>query len=271
MKTTLFLRDFTVLDYAYLDPRVGLQGESLYVSATLEGELDAQGFILDFGPAKKLLKKLVDERLDHKLLVPRSRCDDFEYLAPAEAIQRIDSDHVSREALEAFLEEAALARLPRVSCVRFHLREDTRFLGEANFRYTHGLRLHEGNCQRLFHGHRNPVEVWVDGMRAPQWEGWLAREWDNAHFASLCTVKSGDLPMGARQPKNPGQIEIAYRSPQGDFSAVLPASRVVLLEAEPSIENIARLGHELLAREGLAGHRVVVFEGLNKGAATSPR
>jgi 6-pyruvoyl-tetrahydropterin synthase len=274
LENTLFLRDFSVLDYAYFDPRLGLQGESLYVSAALEGELDAQGFIFDFGPAKKLLKKIVDERLDHKFLVPKSLSslsapgENFEYEAPLEAIERIDSDSVNREALEAFLEQEARAVMPpNVRRVRFHLREDPRFLVEANFRYTHGLRLHEGNCQRLFHGHRNPVEVWLDGQRAPQWEGWLAREWEGAHFVHQETLRGGDFQLGRRQKKNPAQVEIYYRSPQGEFRAKMPASRIIVLATEPSIENIARLGYQLLEQEGLMGHTVVAYEGLNKGSS----
>lgn len=277
--TSLFLRDFSVLDYAFLDPRVGLQGESLFVSAALEGELDAKGFILDFGPAKKILKRLVDERLDHRLITPRSATgssfewesengEKYSYASPAEAVQNLDSNRVTREALEGFLEQEAKALLPaNVKRVRFHLREEPRFVVEANFRYTHGLRLHEGNCQRLFHGHRNPVEVWVDRQRAPLWEGWLAREWHDVHFAHKETILSGDFQLGRRQPKNPGRAVIAYRSPQGEFRAELPAARVVALETEPSIENIAKLGHELLAAEGLVGHTVVAYEGLNKGAS----
>src|SRR5690606_26003543 len=100
--------------YAALDPQQGLCGESLYVSAALSGELDRQGFIFDFGPAKKLLKQLVDEKLDHKLLVPGSiQTSAFQskngeiwgYEAPLEAIARVPE--LNRQALENFLEEAA--------------------------------------------------------------------------------------------------------------------------------------------------------------------
>lgn len=278
-ETTLFLRDFTVLDYAFLDRFNGLRGESLHVSAALEGELDSQGFLLDFGPAKKLLKRVVDECLDHKLLVPArmegssfryasENGEEWEYEAPEEAVERIPSEFVTTDVLEKVLEAEALRLLPKnVRRIRFQLREETRFLTDANFRYTHGLRLHEGNCQRLFHGHRNPVEVWIDGARVREWENWLAREWSDAHFAHRATVSGGDLVLGERRPHARGFAEISYTSPQGFFRAWIPAARLIVLETEPSIENIARLGYERLEKEGLVGHTVVAYEGLNKGAS----
>jgi hypothetical protein len=162
--------------------------------------------------------------------------------------------------------------LPKnVASIRFTLRADERFLTDANFRYTHGLRFHDGNCQRLLHGHRNPIEVWQDSQRLPEWEAKLAEEWSDAHFVAAPTLRNRDaldLPMGMRQRQLPGKAEIQYSAPQGAFAASLPASRIVLLDCEPSIENIARTGHEFLTRAGLKGAFTVrAYEGLNKGAS----
>jgi 6-pyruvoyl-tetrahydropterin synthase len=283
---TLFLRDFTVLDCALLDPELGLLGESLHVSAELSGELDEKGFIFDFGPAKKTLKRVVDDVMDHRLVVPSAAAairrtsarleygDGLVYEAPAEALTLIEGSEISLEALSDYLAAACLKELPaNVTFVKIELRPEARFETEANFRYTHGLRLHDGNCQRLFHGHRNPVEVWVDGRRNLRQEHWLAREWENVHFAHLETVANLDeldLPLGRRLKDHPGTAEIEYAAPQGRFWGRLPASRVVLMETEPSIENIARLGCELVRSQGVTGAlRVVAYEGLNKGASYS--
>ena len=281
---TLFLRDFTVLDCALLDPEKGLLGESLHVAAELEGGLDEKGFIFDFGPAKKTLKTVVDDLMDHRLVVPSSCArltqtatrlsygDDLHYECPAEALVQIEGEALTLPALEAYLAAQALARLPKnVKAVRIHLRHEPRFETEANFRYTHGLRLHDGNCQRLFHGHRNPVEVWINGQRNFRREHWLAGEWQNVHFAHVETVRNLDeldLPLGRRLKDHPGVAELEYTSPQGRFWGRIPAGRLVLMETEPSIENIARLGYELL-REQVKEEslRVVAYEGLNKGAA----
>jgi 6-pyruvoyl-tetrahydropterin synthase len=281
---TLFLRDFTVLDFAFLSARAGLQGESLHVSAELDGELDAQGFILDFGPAKKILKALVDNTLDHKLVVPALspaltregtafRLGEWWYDAPSEATVFLDAPEMNESELGHVLSEAALARLPaNVRAARFYFRSEPRFSTEANFRYTHGLRLHEGNCQRLFHGHRNPVEVWQDGQRLSRAEERLAREWEGVHFAHAETVVNLtelDLLPGRPNESLKGKVaRLEYRSPQGLFRGDVPAERIVLLETEPSIENIARLGAARLRAQGLDGaFQVRAYEGLNKGAA----
>lgn len=283
---TLFLRDFTVLDFAFLSASAGLQGESWYVSAELDGELDAQGFIFDFGPAKQALKKVVDETIDHKLVVPAGApglsrqagalgLGPWWYEAPAEATVFLEATELSESELARLLSEAARKALPaNVKAARFTFRPEPRFSKEASFRYTHGLRLHDGNCQRLFHGHRNPIEVWQHGRRQPQQEEFLAREWDGAHFCHRDTVlnlEALDLPLGRRARGLENGVSVAqleYRSPQGLFRASIPAERLVVLDVEPSIENIARLGALRLRAEGLAGEfRVAAYEGLNKGAA----
>ncbi len=261
----LFLQNFTVLDFAHLHQQDGLQGESFYVSVELDGSLDHQGFILDFGVAKKILKTLVDETLDHKLLVPALHPDlkgterglEFQgilYEAPAEALTLLDATEITPSLLENFLSIEALKVLPEnITKARFFLRGDER--GGARFRYTHGLRLHQGNCQRLFHGHRNPIEVWQEGQRLPHWEEQLARAWDGAHFAYGPTVQNN---------------VVEYESPQGFFHGKLPAGKVIVLPVEPSIENIAEYGAKYLRQEGLKGpFTVVAYEGLNKGASFS--
>lgn len=282
MRQTLFLRDFTVLDFAFLG-KEGLQGESLYVSVELQGELDAQGFILDFGPAKKILKAIVDETLDHKLVIPGLhpslkgtakglKFAELLYEAPDEAVEVLEGEEITPALLEDFLQAEAMSRLPaNVKGVKFSLRPDSRFELEPNFRYTHGLRLHNGNCQRLLHGHRNPVEVWLEGKRSTEWENFLVKEWENAHFTFAPTLKNRaelDFALGRRQHQHPGMAEIEYESPQGFFRAEISASRIILLETEPSIENIARLGANRLRSEGILQElRVVAYEGLNKGAS----
>lgn len=284
----IFLNDFTVLDYAFLGEDGGVWGDSYFVSAELTGALDDQDFLLDFSAAKKTLKALVDESFDHKLLVPMGSGrvtalatglgwkdetgGTWELTGPRSAYELFPDAEISAGVLEYHLSRLAKIRLPaNVQGVSFRLASPTRFHGEASFRYTHGLRFHDGNCQRLFHGHRNPVEVWVEGARSPQWEARLADEWNGAHFVSLPTLRNGaalDLPLGQRRPQHPGTAQVEYESSQGKFRGQVPAARVVLTAAEPSIETISALALERLRAWGLRGKtRVVAYEGLNKGAA----
>ena len=68
-QVSLFMRNFTVMDFAWLTPEQGIRGESYQVSAELWGEVDEKGFILDFGPCKKQMKQVVDSVLDHRCAV----------------------------------------------------------------------------------------------------------------------------------------------------------------------------------------------------------
>ena len=67
---TLFVENLTVVDFSYLHAKRGMVGESWIVDLELSGDLDAQGMVFDFGHIKKALKQAVDERVDHRLLLP---------------------------------------------------------------------------------------------------------------------------------------------------------------------------------------------------------
>ncbi len=293
LTTTLFLQDFTALDFAYLCPENGVQGESFWVSAELTGKLDAQGFIMDFGKVKKLLKQAVDDQLDHRLAVATKNPGvakisanknvlmvDFNaaknalhYEAPEQAFALLDGASVDKTSLCQFLEEKIRPKLSEnVSRVKILLREEALFSSDANFRYTHGLRMHDGNCQRLIHGHRNLIEVFVDQKKSPTHEKFLAEKFANVHFAAKTVVQNLaelDLPFGERQLANPKQARIFYSAPQGSFLADIPARDIILLEAEPSIENITNYAWQLLHKEfKIAPPSLEVhgYEGLQKGA-----
>lgn len=296
-RTTLFVDAFTVLDYAYLDPQQGVRGDSLHVSAQLTGELDAQGFILDFGRTKKLLKRVVDDTLDHRCAVPtrspalesvganssapaaavgfRYRAEGavIEYACPAEALALVDAETIDEATLARFLEARLAEVLPaNVHGVRITLAPEPRCSTEASFRYTHGLKHHDGNCQRLLHGHRNVIEALWDGRRDAELEAFLAATFADAHFAHAGDVEdfeASGLVLGTRDAARPGFVSIRYRAAQGEFAARLPAARLIAFEVEPSIENMTRRAWELVReRFELDGARLVVrgYEGLQKGA-----
>ena len=52
----LFVDQFTNVDFSYLDAERGLVGETWLANITLEGALDEQGMVHDFGHIKKILR-----------------------------------------------------------------------------------------------------------------------------------------------------------------------------------------------------------------------
>ena len=82
----LFVRDLTVIDFSYLCQQRGMLGESFIVDVELHGGLDQTSMVLDFALVKKVIKKAIDELVDHKLAFPANH----------PAIQVTDVDDVQR-------------------------------------------------------------------------------------------------------------------------------------------------------------------------------
>ncbi|MEL7400763.1 MAG: hypothetical protein AAFN68_09355 [Pseudomonadota bacterium] len=66
----LFVDQLTNVDFSYLDAQRGMVGETWWASALLDGMLDNQGMICDFGIVKKTLRNWLDQDVDHRLLLP---------------------------------------------------------------------------------------------------------------------------------------------------------------------------------------------------------
>lgn len=244
MPLAIVLEDITVIDYARLDPEAVVRGDSLIVDAELIGSVDtSSGFVMDFGRVKPLIKSTIDQALDHRLILATGDAAlengsvhyrGLTYDAPAASIAELHADRVTPEALARAI-EALLANVlpPNVTNVRITTRHDQRY-PNARFCYTHGLPHHDGNCQRLLHGHRGAFDVRFDGRDDAQLSQWLAQRFDGAHFAHARDVDGG---------------KVAYVAPQGQFAAKLPTDRIVALNDEPSIEHIVRHAFETLIRE----------------------
>lgn len=273
--STLFVEHLTVIDCAYLDAARGLVGQSWIVDVELEGDLDRQSMVLDFGEVKRRLKRAIDSGLDHTLIVPvqspelslahagdiselqfRSALGAYEHRSPTLAITPVDAAAIDEAAVTAHLRTSLAPILPP-NVARLDLRLRTEVIDGASYQYVHGLKKHAGQCQRIAHGHRSRIEMRVDGTRDAALEQDIASAW-------------ADIYLGTREDlvaRANGELRFAYSAPEGRFELALPEAHAELLDADTTVERIA----EHLAWVGAArlpGKTVEVraYEGVMKGA-----
>lgn len=278
--SALFVNNLTVIDCSYLDDELGLVGESWIVDLVLHGDLDEQGMVFDFGHVKKAVKAAIDDQIDHKLLIPaRSKrlqlgsikagteirfqygdAQPFLHRSPDDALCRLPAESVTVEAVAGYARWCVQKVVPKnVKAVEISLR--TEQIDGAWYRYSHGLQKHDGNCQRIAHGHRSAVHILVDGQRdALQEQNWAAHWQDiyvatREHIEQECEVDGVDC------------YRFAYEAQQGWFELTLPKSRCALVETDSTVEWIAEHIRNTVQQQ-LPANKVTVraFEGVQKGA-----
>ncbi|TAJ55501.1 MAG: hypothetical protein EPN60_18035 [Nevskiaceae bacterium] len=276
--TTLFVEQLTVIDASYLCPRRGLVGESWIVDLELDGTLDEQAMVLDFGSVKKQLKRAIDDGPDHTLIVPlhypgqqtttladgrlqtlfMSQAGGYAHRAPACALTLLEAPEVSAEALVAHLTPQLAGIVPaNVASIRLSLRHE--HIDGASYHYSHGLSKHRGACQRIAHGHRSRLAIFLDGVRDAGLEAAWAERFRDIYLLTGRHVQRDD---GER-------LCLAYTAPEGLFELELPRRRSYLLgqDTDSTVEEIAEHLAGRVAAEH-PGRRVEVraYEGVMKGA-----
>lgn len=274
---TLFVDNLTVIDFSYLHPRRGVVGESWIVDVELDGELNEEGMVFDFGHVKKQIKAWIDESVDHCLLVPEANPavsvlsstetheitlhDQPERIlakitCPIEAIALLDCEKVTIESVSEQLQQLIKQKLPKnVTDVRLTLR--TEEIQGAYYHYSHGLKKHKGDCQRIAHGHRSRIQIWLGDARAPEVEQYWAERWQDVYLLSQEDI----IELGE------DLVHTGYEADQGRFDLWLNASHCDTLPTDTTVELIAQfLAKETAKRH--PGQRVTVkaFEGVEKGA-----
>lgn len=279
----LFVDNLTVIDFAYLDPTRGLVGESWITDVVLGGELDDQGMVFDFSNVKRTIKRIIDERVDHRLVIPRGyeglswnqdTPDTFSWaltdgshivhMSPDEAIVWLSSERVVPSAVAALLERELMAVLPaNVTSVEINLREDV--IEGAYYHYVHGLKKHLGNCQRIAHGHRSPIRIDRNGHRAYDLEQTWAKLWQDIYVGS-----EEDVVRRHVGEDGVPYITFEYEANQGEFALTLPEARVYMMGTDTTVELIAAHIADQL-KLGLPSDTILVkaYEGVGKGAIAS--
>ncbi|QSX38613.1 6-carboxytetrahydropterin synthase [Shewanella sedimentimangrovi] len=286
----LFVKDLTVLDFSYLCPERGMVGESWIVDVLLDGGLDEQNMVLDFAKVKRTIKQTIDAVADHRLLVPTacnqirwqqqgdrvwmdfdSQVGDMHLACPSQAFALVPSEVIDIEAVTRFLQKALREALPEnVEGIQLTLRNEQ--LDTPYYHYSHGLKKHDGNCQRIAHGHRSPVQVFENGMAAPQWDEYWARRWHDIYLGTeedLVPVSSLSLSAQTRI-NDESHWGFCYQAPQGEFQLAMPKGSCDIIPHDTTVELLAEFMAKSLAEKVPGSHfRVIAYEGIGKGAIAS--
>ncbi|QFU23221.1 6-carboxytetrahydropterin synthase [Shewanella eurypsychrophilus] len=283
----LFVRDLTVIDFSYLCPIRGMVGESWIVDVLLDGGLDEQNMVLDFSKVKRTIKNTIDEVADHRLLIPTACSEvrwqqhgdkvfmdfhclqgDIHLACPAQAFALIPSEIIDFDSVNAFLQKALRAELPdNVEGIALTLRNE---MHEAPFyHYSHGLKKHDGNCQRIAHGHRSPINIFENGIAAPKWDEYWAKRWKDIYLGTIDdVVELNDLNLSPQAKVSPDtHYGFCYQAPQGEFQLAMPKSTCEIIPHDTTVELLAEfIANTLIEQVPNSEFKVIAYEGIGKGA-----
>ena len=285
----LFVRDLTVIDSSYLCERRGMVGESWLVDIEMSGELNEMSMLLDFGRVKKLIKSIIDEEVDHKLLVPtecplihietldgdESTVDllrperSIHLRCPTQGFAFIEAPQVDKESVTRYLLAVLAKRLPdNIKDLSLTLRQEA--ITGAFYHYSHGLKKHDGNCQRIAHGHRSPIEIHVDGERDDELELNWAERWSDIYLGTEeDKVALTELALSPRANTQLGDHHLGFKyvAPQGLFQLAIPAAEVEMIDTDTTVELLAcYIAREVKQMVGDKFVKIVAYEGVGKGA-----
>lgn len=282
----LFIEHLTVIDCAYLSEAHGLVGESWITDVTLTGKLDANSMIMDFAHVKKEIKRAIDSWTDHTLIVPaespaltfrssdhRSSTIDFTFTpptthhspltlhhsSPAEALCLLPAAEVTAKAVARYLEERLMEVVPK-TVERIDIALRTEPTDAPYYHYVHGLKKHDGNCQRIAHGHRSRLRIERNGA----YDDALTRTWAT-RFSTIYIGTREDIVS-----TNATLTDFAYDAPQGHYALSYPTALCYVMDSDSTVECIAEHIAGCCKQESPNDHFTVrAYEGVMKGAIAS--
>jgi 6-pyruvoyl-tetrahydropterin synthase len=278
--TTLFVEQLTVIDFSYFHPSRGIVGESWILDVELSGSLDDNGMVFDFAHVKKQIKQHVDKLVDHKFVVPKDysglsiQRDDRQltlnlitdsgliycHKSPQEAVALVPGHRIDKQGVAEFIHQHLTSILPdNVEGLSLNLREED--ITGAYYHYSHGLKKHFGDCQRIAHGHRSKIMVFRNDIRDQKVEENIATDWKDIYLITeddlleQVTIDSTDY------------YRVGYTANQGVFELLLPVKVCDRLPTDSTVELIAEhLAQKLKQSFPQDTIKVRAFEGVQKGA-----
>ena len=271
----LFVDNLINVDFSFLHPTRGLVGETWLASVTLEGELDEQGMVCDFGIVKKKLREWLNTHIDHRLLIPTlaeeididhnneatrihwQLADDvIDITSPNQAITLVECQQITASSTAQWCINQLQKMFPE-TVVKLSLTFSTEVINDDFYHYSHGLKKHDGNCQRIAHGHRSKILIWKNAkLDTEAMENW-ARRWQDIYIGTKEDIVSSENQ----------NFHFSYEAIQGQFRLTIPKSRCYIIAEDSTVENLAHHIASTLAAENPGNeYTVKAFEGIGKGA-----
>ncbi|WP_199608764.1 6-pyruvoyl trahydropterin synthase family protein [Flocculibacter collagenilyticus] len=282
----LFVEDLTVIDFSYLCQQRGMLGESWIVDIELEGGLDEQNMVLDFGKVKKQIKNVIDDTVDHKLAIPTQYAG-FELInngqmqqvyfesqkhgmiglsCPKDAYALIDVPVISKDTIIDYLKTVLEPILPsNVKKLTLNLREEV--INGFHYQYSHGLKKHDGNCQRIAHGHRSKIMIFENSLLSPRLNKYWANRWEDIYLGSEeDLVAESESALDLAKFSNTVHC-FKYNAMQGEFELVIAKEHCEITDCDTTVECLAQyIANDLKQQDPESDYKVRAFEGVGKGA-----
>ncbi len=275
----LFINQCTNLDFSFLSATRGLVGETWLLDLKLHGDLNEIGMLIDFSDIKPKIITAVHQLLDHKLWVPTlSPCCtyrhedtttfvDFKpdkssayiYKGPSQGVALLPLTHIDEQTVILWLTEQLASLLSEAITIELNLYPQT--IPTAYYHYTHGLKEHAGDCQRIAHGHRSPIFIYLNEQRDIQTEQRFAQLWQDQYLANQSDRIQQFLIEQVLH------YQYAYHGSQGYFELTLPAKKCYEISTQTTVELLAMHACQLIQTwHPKVRVRVDLYEGLNKGS-----
>ena len=276
----LFVDNLTNIDFSYLDAKRGLVGETWLASITLDGALEEQGMVCDFGIVKKTVRQWLDTYIDHCLVVAANASElkhsateetisltwqfgnghTVECESPQQAVTLINSHHITPESVAQWCIDELRQLLPE-TIDKIQLSFVPEVIQHSYYHYSHGLKKHNGNCQRIAHGHRSTIAIFQDGNRNHDLEQQWCEQWQDIYIGTRNDLTKTLSKQGVEY------FHFDYQAPQGHFSLVLPALYCDLIDTDSTVEFIAQhIAQSLKQKYPDSQFTVRAYEGMGKGA-----
>lgn len=291
----LFVNELTNVDFSFLHPTRGVVGETWLASVSLFAGLNDIGMVCDFGIVKKCFRNWLDDEVDHRLVVPlqasglevallepsndgdtstaaavnagahqrvkvvwQTPNGEIVCTAPREAFVFMDIEVVDDVTMAAWIVTQVQKLLPDdMDKIELSFKPET--IEGAFYHYSHGLKRHDGNCQRIAHGHRSRLHIWRNGERDAELEAEWATRWQDIYLGSEEDV--------VQDRCSDSHMAFAYDAQQGHFTLEIPKSVSYMMPTDTTVEWIAtHLAQQIKTQCPNDSIRVQAFEGINKGA-----